>query len=89
MHMKFTEDQLSDLKFFNEFGWPRSLSLSHLVLFEQKDKRTIQAEYLQRPDAPVKRNESGRGFTVPLDDWIQFKSAVVNGRVYKGIGVDN
>lgn len=86
MHMKFSERQLADLSFYKEYGWPHSLTMGQLVLFEQKDKRTIQAEYLNRADAPVKKNESGSGITVPLEDWIAFKSAVVKGMTYTGLG---
>lgn len=85
MHMKFNEQQLKDLAFYKEYGWPHSLSMAQLVLFEQKDKRTIQKEYLSRPDAPIKKNISGSGITVPLEDWIAYKSAVVTGNVYEGV----
>lgn len=85
MHMKFNEQQLKDLAFYKEYGWPHTLNLSQLVLFEQRDKRTIKNEYLSRPDAPVMKNKSGSGITVPLEDWIAFKSAVVNGYVYEGL----
>lgn len=78
-----TDEQKERRKMYQEFGWPETLTLSDLVLYEMKSEKTLKARYFERPDFPSVPD--ALGFWVPRKDWDAFKSAVARRQTYGGL----
>ncbi|MFP7243116.1 hypothetical protein [Pediococcus pentosaceus] len=78
-----SEEQKERRRLYHEIGWPNSLNKQDLIIFEMKSWETIEKYILSNTGAPS--IPMGRGFLIPLSDWIAFKSAVAMHREYKGL----
>lgn len=80
---ELTEERKQQIKTYNEIGWPASLTMSVLELYEQMNIGTIRTHFLSRPDAPYFKFDL-RGGVVPRLAWEKFKACVSVGKNYEG-----
>lgn len=79
---QLTPEKIEELKLYHLIGWPPSLTMSQLELYERKSITTLRKYLLSRPDAPF--IEFDRGGIIPLLAWEKFKAAVSVGKTYDG-----
>ncbi|MGG7601514.1 hypothetical protein [Weissella cibaria] len=82
-NFQMTEDQQAIKAAFDKNGWPRMLNREYIELYMQRQWGTIQNEYGDRPDWPV-RKVAGI-WSVPFEVWEGFLSAYYTGQIYKGM----
>ena len=79
---QLTPEKIEELRLYHEIGWPPSLTMRQLELYERKNISTLRKYLLDRPDAPFIKFE--RGGIIPLLAWEKFKAAVSVGKTYGG-----
>ena len=80
---ELTDVRKQQIKTYNEIGWPASLTIPVLELYEQMSISTIRKHFLCRPDAPyIKFDE--RGGVIPRMAWEKFKACLSVGKTYEG-----
>ncbi|MDI6497156.1 hypothetical protein QMA66_01380 [Leuconostoc suionicum] len=79
---KLTPEDIEEIKLNNEIGWPASLTVKQLELYERKNVATLKKYLLSREDAPFISFE--RGGIIPLRAWEKFKACVAVGKTYEG-----
>ncbi|MHC8464524.1 hypothetical protein [Weissella tructae] len=85
MPKRFTlnDDQRKQRIEYQLVGWPETLTLDDLVIYEMKSAKTLDAHYFSREDCPSVPDAFGTW--VPRKDWDAFKSAVARRRRYAGL----
>ena len=78
-----TEEQLKKFEMYNKYGWPPILYKEELVIYFRRQWGTIEKEYFNRPDSPI-RKVAGI-WSAPFKDLEGFVSAFYTGQIYKGL----
>ncbi len=79
---QLTEEQKSKKANYANYGWPEMVTTDDLVFFMGLQWLTIQKYYANRPDWPVRKIADT--WSVPLEVWRAFLSAVYTGQVFMG-----
>ncbi|ADG39936.1 hypothetical protein LKI_01965 [Leuconostoc kimchii IMSNU 11154] len=79
---QLTPERIEELRLYHEIGWPPSLTMNQLELYERTNIATLRKYLLGRPDAPFIPFD--RGGIIPLLSWEKFKAAVSVGKTYDG-----
>ncbi|CUR63427.1 hypothetical protein KII98_02830 [Leuconostoc gelidum subsp. gasicomitatum] len=79
---QLTPERIEELRLYHEIGWPPSLTMNQLELYERTSITTLRKYLLGRDDAPFIPFE--RGGIIPLLSWEKFKAAVSVGKIYDG-----
>lgn len=79
-----TEAQIERREMYQKVGWPETLTLADIVLYEMKSENSLKQHYFDRDDFPSV-STIDRGFWIPRKDWEAFKSAVARGQHYGGL----
>ena len=80
---ELTEERKQQIKTYNEIGWPASMTIPVLELYEQMSITTIRTHFLSRPDAPYIKFDQ-RGGVIPRMAWEKFKASMSVGQTYHG-----
>lgn len=80
---ELTDERKQQIKTYNEIGWPASLTIPVLELYEQMSISTIRKHFLSRPDAPYLKFDE-RGGVIPRMAWEKFKACISIGKTYEG-----
>lgn len=79
---QLTPERIETLKLYHDIGWPPSLTVLDLELYERTNIATLRKYLLSRDDAPFIAFE--RGGIIPLKAWEKFKATVAVGKTYDG-----